>query len=107
MEADSFCRTSLWYDSNTASEHFTHAMLFLNGDDGLKTHSTVYDINRDRWSEVSISLSGKIENFSILQIEVSSKSIWYMAFLVRINVHPFGGEQLVCADTRLLLSTNS
>ena len=30
-----------------------------------------------------------------------------MAFLVRINVHPFGGEQLVCADTRLLLSTNS
>ena len=50
-------------------------MLFLNGDDGLKTHSTVYDINRGRWSEVSISLSGKIENFSILQIEVSSKSI--------------------------------
>ena len=56
MEADSFSRTSLWYDSNTASEHFTHAMLFLNGDDGLKTQSTVYDINRGRSSEVSMSL---------------------------------------------------
>jgi len=75
MDADSFCRTSLWYDSNTVSEHFTHAMLCLNGDDCFKTQSTVYDINRDRWSEVSMSLSGKIENFSILQIEVSSKSI--------------------------------
>ena len=75
MDADSFCRTSLCYDSNTVYEHFTHTLLYFNGDDGFKTQSTVYDINRGRWSEVSMSLSGKIENFSILQIEVSSKSI--------------------------------
>ena len=72
MNADSFCRTSLWYDYNTVSEHCIHAMILWNGDDGLKTQSIVYVIHRDRWSEVSMSLSGKIENFSILQIEVSS-----------------------------------
>jgi len=75
MDADSFRRTSLWYESNAVSEHFTHAILFLNGDDCFKTQSTVYGINRSRWSEVSMSLSGKIGNFAILQIEVSSKSI--------------------------------
>ena len=60
MDADRFCRTSLWYDSNTVYEHFTHTMLYLNGDDCFKTQSTVYGINKDRWSEVSVSLSGKL-----------------------------------------------